>query len=115
MIYECCKLHLIVLKNIGILVFFQVQITKKYKTEIKKFKKYAYAAIGLDYNTSQKCIEVPILPHVMKGLLRRYFMKMNINMKEDTIKTIFEIFDGDRITKMSHKEIIKIELLCDSL
>jgi len=86
---------------------------KEYKNEIKKFKMYAYAAIGLDYYSNLKCIEVPILPHVMKGLLRRYFTKMD--MPKKTIDIIFGIFDDERLPKMTHKQIKKIELLCDSL
>lgn len=88
----------------------------EYNKIIKKWKENVYTAVGLSY-FNKHLIEVPILPHVMQGLLRRYFMKMdiNMNMKEDKIKTIFEIFDGDRIAKMSHQEVIKIELLCDSL
>ena len=93
--------------------FFTGTDYSQYKAQIKKFKMYTYAAIGLDYNISKKCIEVPILPHVMKGLLRRYYTK--INMPKETIDIIFTIFDGERTTKMSHKEIKKIELLCDSL
>jgi len=86
---------------------------RAYKNKIKQWKIYAYATIGLDYNHTEKYIEVPIMPHVMQGLLRLYYQ--NIKMPNETIILIMGIFDGNRIPKINHAQIKEIELLCQGL
>lgn len=85
----------------------------QYKQIIKKYKKQVYTSFGMDYYTSKRTIEMPILPHVMKGIFRLYCEK--IDMPKDIINIVFKIFDGERMPKLTHKDVKKVEELCISL